>query len=230
MYDINMGEVTDEFRACWSAAGRHLGSKHESLVWLRAHLSLPIIEHMSFRLGNQIFFVELYDVEELVTTPNNNSDGLISFAKQCNAIPCLFPMKKAGNEWKALNNGWNLFNPISQEPVLPEQLITDETVVMSDWEVQDMAVVLVKNRLEESGNKIMSWQSNPAVYPSIWYEGESGPEYVIVGAVRYPVREALLPSNVSEIKSGSAKMSDIGYFISVSLAAHDDPFDPGQTE
>lgn len=230
MYDINMGEVSEEFQLCWSAAGQHLDSRSGSIVWLRAHLHPPMVEHMSFRLGNQIFFIQLYDVEGFLSTPNNNVDGLVGHAELCNAIPCLLPMKKIGNEWHVENNGWGLINPISQQIISPEELITDEVIEMSDWEIQDMAVTIIKNKLEESGKRIMSWQSDPLVYPSLWYEGDTGPEYVVVGSARRPIREAKLPLNIENIKASSAKMSGKGYFVSVVLAAHDDPFDPNAEE
>lgn len=230
MHDINMGEITEEFQKCWSAAGRHLGSRNDSIIWLRAHLSPPMIEHMSFRLGNQIFFVQIYDVEGFLTTPNNNIDGLVSFAESSKAIPCLLPMKKVGNEWHVENDGWGLIDPITKNRISPEELITDESIEMSDWEVQDMAVTIVKNQIEESGKEIMSWQSNPAVYPSLWYVGDAGPEYVVVSSARHPATEAKSPPNIENIKASSARMSDKGYFISVVLANHDDPFDPNAKE
>jgi hypothetical protein len=34
----------------------------------------------------------------------------------------------------------------------------------------------------------MSWQGNPSVDPSIWFVGDSGPEWVVVRAVSLDTR------------------------------------------
>jgi len=225
MYDINQNEVTDEFVKCWMSAGRYLDSQKGELIWLRTHLAQPMIEHLSFRLGNQIFFIQIVDVDENLTTPTNNINGLISFSKECNAIPCLLPMKKTGDEWSVVNGDWGIIDPETNKQIIPENFITDEFVEMTDWEVQDVAVTIIKNKIEESGKKLMSWQSNPQIHPSIWFVGDNGPEYVVVSSARYP-EVALPPKNIDDIKKSNSRMSDVGYFSSVVLASSDDPFDP----
>ena len=47
----------------WSAAGRHLSHQAGGQVqsWLRAHLTPPFLEHLSFSLGNQLFFIRVED-------------------------------------------------------------------------------------------------------------------------------------------------------------------------
>lgn len=57
-------KVTDDFKQCWQSAGRHLQSQVEGgLTWMRASLDEPFMEHLSFRLGNQLFFVRVIDVD-----------------------------------------------------------------------------------------------------------------------------------------------------------------------
>jgi hypothetical protein len=225
MYDIKQNDVTDEFVKCWMSAGRYLDSQKGELIWLRTHLAQPMIEHLSFRLGNQIFFIQIFDVDENLMTPTNNINGLISFSKECKAIPCLLPMKKTDGEWSVENDVWGLIDPETNKQIIPESFITDESVEMTDWEVQDGAVMIVKNKIEESGKELMSWQSNPQVHPSLWFVGDNGPEYVVVSSARYP-EEALPPKNIDDIKESNSRMSGIGYFASVVLASSDDPFDP----
>ena len=50
-HDIDMHEVSDEFAKCWQAAGRHLDSQNHrgELNWLKANLTPPFLEHLSFR-------------------------------------------------------------------------------------------------------------------------------------------------------------------------------------
>ena len=230
MYDINPGEITDEFRECWFAAGKHLESMADQVIWLRAHLSPPMIEHLSFRLGNKIFFIQIYDVDGQLTTPNNNIAGLVSFAMNSDAIGCLMPMFKRNGVWRPAETGWGLNDVLTGHPIVPEEHITDEVIEMSNWEIQDAAVTIMKNKLEQDGFEIMSWQSNPEVYPSIWFADESGPMYVVVGAGRYPLQEAPMPPTIKGIIEKASRMSDRGFFSSIVLANADDPFDPTAAE
>ena len=59
IYDIDMHEVSDEFAKCWQAAGKHLDSQSHRGEWLKASLSPPFLEHLSFRLENQVFLFAL---------------------------------------------------------------------------------------------------------------------------------------------------------------------------
>jgi hypothetical protein len=98
---------------------------------------------------------------------------------------------------------------------------------MSDWELQDFAVQVVRTQIEKEGFKLMSWQGNPNVDPAIWFIGESKrPEWVIVRAVRYPVKEAVRPPNWNDIAKDCAPTGKIGHFASVAVASTADPFDP----
>ena len=58
-----MHEVTPEFERCWLAAWQHLEAQAGGAMrsWLRVHLNPPFLEHPSFRLDNQVFFVRIED-------------------------------------------------------------------------------------------------------------------------------------------------------------------------
>jgi hypothetical protein len=112
-------------------------------------------------------------------------------------------------------------------PVCPPALINDQKLVMTDWELQDLAVQVVRDQTEKEGYELMSWNGNPAVNPSLWFVGTSGgSEWVIVRAVRYPLTEAAEPENTAELKTYFDNMGYPGHFASVSVASADDPFDP----
>ena len=63
-YQIPMNEASDEFTVCWQAARRHLLNQVDmgSLKFIRSRLTPPIQEHLSFIIGNQLFFVHVRDV------------------------------------------------------------------------------------------------------------------------------------------------------------------------
>ena len=65
---------------------------------------------------------------------------------------------------------------------------------MSDWEIHDFGVQIVVDHIKDKlGFEMISAQGNPKVDPSLWFNGESGPEWVVLRAVRYPETEGALP-------------------------------------
>jgi hypothetical protein len=48
------------------------------------------------------------------------------------------------------------------KPIDPIALVSDERIEMTDWELQDFAVQIVRDHLDKTGKKQMSWQGNPA--------------------------------------------------------------------
>jgi hypothetical protein len=110
--------------------------------------------------------------------------------------------------------------------VSPPALISVEKIVMTDWELQDMAVQVVRDQLAKEGRELMSWNGDPRVDPSLWFVGNTGPEWVVIRGVRYPETEANPPDNISELKEHFDKLGLRGHFASVAVASVDDPFDP----
>ena len=218
-------EASGEFGQCWAAAGRHLETHALGCRWLKRDLWPPFLEHISFELGNQAFFIRVEDVDGILDVPGDR-EGLFAVAEGCNGHPCILPMRRHGVEWVAHNSGWGLVNAQTGAPVDPPALVTDEPVVMTDWEMQDFAVQLVSEVLQREGRRLMSRQGNPVVNPSIWLEGESGPEWVIVRAVRFPQPDATPPNNLPEIAKYCARLGTVGHFASVGVASAYDAFDP----
>ena len=228
MYDIAMHEVSDAFAECWRAAGGHLQSlTHDGqLSWLKADLKPPFLEHLSFRMGNQLVFVRVEDIDRNVIGPGT-TNGLRTIAKGCNGFPCLMPMRQNRSEWKPEFPGWGLIDVDTGQSIDPVALISDEKIEMSDWEVHDFAVQVVRDYIvEKLKRELMSSQGNPEVDPSIWFVGEDGPEWVVVRAVKYPETEAALPKNIADIAANCARLSNTGHFASVAVVNSEDPFDP----
>ena len=227
MYKVDMGIANEDFQECWTVAGNFInncGKNYKKaelegfFSWLRAHLSPPLIEHLSFRFGNKIYFIQIYDIDYNLKTPNDNVEGLVRFSKRCSAIPCLLPMKRDQKKiWSPVGKGWCLISAIDGSQIDPIKLLTNEKIEMSDWEVHDTCVTLIKDKLYNQGNEILSWQSNPDVFPSLWYCDEEGPKYVIVGSGRYPKTEILKPKNLEDIKEEASKMSPNGFYCYVIL-------------
>lgn len=227
MHDIEMHEVSDEFARCWHAAGHHIQRQVQGPLhsWLKVNLNPPFLEHLSFRLGNQLFFIRIEDADGKLEVPGSRQ-GLRSIADGCLGHACLIPMRRGTESWMPAASGWGLLDLETGEAIDPVALVGDERIVMTDWELQDFAVQIVRDHLDKQGRKLMSCQGNPSVDPSMWFVGDHGPEWVVVRAVRYPTKSAEPPANWRAIAERCSRLSKSGYFASVSVANADDAFDP----
>lgn len=229
MYEIEMNVMSDAFFPCWEAAGTHLDKQVDGGIrsWLRGHPNPPFLEHLSFRLGNQVFFIRVEDVDGHVRGPGNPL-GFITAAKMASGIACVLPMRKKrfGGDWVADMPGWGLLDPHTRRPINPVAMVTDQKIKMTPWEVHDMAVQIVRDYLDEQGYKLMSWQGNPEVDPSIWFIGQSKqPEWVVVRSAVFPANCAERPTNWEGIAANCAKMSSVGHFASVAMVSVEQPFE-----
>ena len=146
MHDIEMHSPSKEFSKCWQAAGRHLDScaRDVELGWLKASLIPPFLEHLSFRIANQLFFIRLIDVAGRITTPGNPR-GLLAIAKGCRGHACLMPMAFSRDGWKPVEEGWGLVDIRSKKPLDPALLVTEENIEMTNWELQDFFSNYIRN-------------------------------------------------------------------------------------
>jgi len=227
-YPIPMNEASDEFRKCWIAAGRHLVSQVDtgSLKFFRAHLTPPILEHLSFILGNQIYFVHVHPFDHSASPPSPLS-ACIAAAELANGTPCVLRLKRQiDDSWTPVDAGWGLRHAESGAIVDPVASITDEKIEISDWELQDLCVQVVRDKISDSGGTILSWNSHPKVTPNLFFVDEHEKQhFVIVCCARYP-HSPVEPSNVQDIKDSVSLVTDSGYLAQVCVASAEDPFDP----
>jgi hypothetical protein len=233
MFEIEMNEMSREFLPIWQAAGEHLDAQVDGGIrsWLRAHPYPPVLEHLSFRLGNQLFFVRVEDADDQIAGPGSRR-GLLAVAQGTNGHSCILPMRKRmlRSTWVADRPGWGLVDARSGRPVDPHALVTDERIEMTDWELHDMAVQVVREHLQQQGFELMSWQGNPEVDPSIWFIGKSGrPEWVVVRAALFPDEEPERPGHWEDIARGCSHLSAIGHFAPVGICGVDQLMDPDDT-
>ena len=222
MHTIEMHQPSEAFLECWSAAGRHLQARGEGAVnWLKADPRPPFLEHLSFRLGNQLFFVRIADVDDKLLVPANPK-GFLTIADGCKGHGCLMPMRFVGGAWHAVAPGWGLIDGRTGAPVDPPSLVTDELVEITDWELHDFAVQVIRNHLEEQGATIASCTGDPNIDPAMWILREGRREWIVVRAVRYPTEPGAYPRNWDAISEYCRKVSPFGYFAAVGVANHDE--------
>jgi len=227
MFEVRQREPSQEFKNAWLAAAQFLQSKSgDGLNWIKADLTSPMAEHLSFRLGNQLFFIFIEAAEF-----NFQKMGklFLEVADAAKATPCIMPMKKRIATYEPSNSGWGLVHAKSRFSIDPVALVSDELIEMSEWELHDFAIQVVKSSLTEQGKKILSSQSSLQIDPSIWFEESKTTHWVVVRAVKYPEKEATVPNNIDEIAQGCAHMGKKGFFASIAIAGatenSDDPFD-----
>jgi hypothetical protein len=225
MYKIEQGELPQSFIEAWQYAGQHIQKMGQKQVnWLRATLNQPIAEHLSFRFGNQLFFI--YVETDVLPFVGNRQSLFLNVAREANAIPCLLKMVRKAGSYQPSLPAWGLINAETGQTVNPPSMVTNKPIVMSDWELHDFAIQVIRLYLEKQGKKVFSAQSSLHIDPSIWFESDNIPHYVVVRADRYPKQKAQRPTNLADIKQSCAAMSQSGFFASVTVANADDPFDP----
>ena len=233
MHPIEFETASSDFLSCWSAAGAHLSEINElgRKRFIRASLMPIVLEHLSFILGNQIFFIHVCDVNNEVQPPSS-IDGCIYAAGLANGVPCILEMQKDENgDWMPLNEGWGLKHAETKQLVDPQHYMTNKDVEITDWEVADVAILRVVREIEESGGTILSTNSDPNVHPSVFFVDEDEiPKFVIVIAARYPNEPELDEGLIEKIREGVSGFAKSGYIAEVTLVSADDPFDSNAKE
>lgn len=228
MYKVDAREMSPAFFHCWKAAGLHLERCGDGAAgWLRSHPYPPFLDHLSFRLGNQIFVVHIEDASGKVAGPGSKQ-GLLTLARIANAHPCVLPMRQAlpGGTWVPTHPGWGLLHAESRQPLDPVALVTDERVAMTPWELHDFAVQVVRDHLAHQGAKVVGYHSHPDVDPAIWLTHPDGRSaWVAVRAAPFPSPPPSRPANWHEIVAQCAGISQTGHFASVVVASADQPFE-----
>ncbi len=217
MFRIELHDVSDAFVECWRAAGQHLTHKlpPQHPFWLKTNLSAPFLEHLSFRLGNQLFYIRIEDADGQIDIPGSRK-LLMRIAEGSNGHACLMPMRRSGDSWRPVHPGWGLIDAVTGAPINPPALVTGEDMQMSDWEIHGFGVQVVAEHIKKRYFlERCQTQIDPEIDPSIWFEGPEGPEFVVVRArhLRPPERPATLP----EIARQCAHESRRGHYAAVEI-------------
>lgn len=218
-----MPSPNKSFIQCWVAAGKHLNAQVNGGIkrWFRAHTNPPFLEHLSFGIGNQLFFIRIEAPYDQLDIPGN-VQGLHRIAAFCRGHACLMPMRKTkSEEWEPVFPDWGLLDARTGILINPSSFENVKDIEMTAWELHDFAVQIVRDQLEKDGYRIMSWSGDPEIDPSIWFIGSSGPEWVVVRSVKYPVKKAEKPINLQIILKKLSPHSINGNFASVAFCSSD---------
>src|SRR5690606_7625075 len=131
-------------------------------------------------------------------------ERLLSVASGCNGRACIMPMRREQDGWTPDHPGWGLIDASTGEAIHPPARVTEDRIELTDWEVQDFAVQIVRNALRKQGHRVRYSQGQPGVDPSIWFSENGQPAWVAVRVARFPELVVHVPHNWHKISADCA--------------------------
>ena len=228
-YQIDSSNPPPEFFEARNVAGVTLqqqfnllpqsGSPSRDAKWLKADLTWPSFDHLTFAYRDAVFSV-LVDIVE-----NNSSSLEPKATKRCldaaalhNLIPCVFQVDR--RTMQPSSGGWNLFDLRDGTLVDPAQTPDTGTVPMSAWELQSFGVQVVRGHVTgQLGGKEHSFCDVLGIDPQIWFEDSKGNNgWVVVR--NFPVLTGEEKSDWLGFAGTNTKLQKFdGYFAAVSIAS-----------
>ena len=169
-----------------------VNSSYEGFKWIKAELTYPSFDNLTFAFKNSIFSVVIELIDEKGSSlTKQQKDRLLKACIENNLIPCTFKFKfrekndnflgrLMGNkdqldyELSAIEQGWNLYDARTNQKINPLNLASDKKTKMSKWELSNFAIQIVRNDIEKEGNQILSFCDLPEVNPQIWFKNKKG--------------------------------------------------------
>lgn len=216
-------QLPASFPAAWQFAAEHFQSRfvRGTYCWVRNHRFTPIIEHLSFRLGNQLFFVFIELPGELPFV-DDVAELFLQTAADAQAIPCLLPLLRHGDSWAPRETGWGLVDARTGDAIDPPSTEIDAPIETSEYECQALAVGLVVSQLQDEGKEIISFHPYANREPSILFRDEEGPAWIVVQFGIYPVYPHEAPRNLLFLARSLAMQEwPRGYYAPVGLCSRE---------
>lgn len=222
-------EPSGDFLQAFRAAGLALQSEfktHRGKVepsrdynWIKAELTWPSFDHLTFAFGNQVFsvLVELTDGTR-TSLSSRERQRCLDASREYGLIPCVFPVNP--RTLQPYYGGWNLFDLEERRPLVPDQVATDEAIPMSEWELRNFAIQIVRSHVEEKLNgRIHSCCDVIGIDPQIWFEdGDGGTHWIVVRF--YPaIRGGEQSEFIGLERSNPQLRPSDGHFAAVSAAS-----------
>lgn len=162
-------------------------TRHNGFTWIKAELTYPSFDHLTFAFKNSIFSVLIELIDEAGSSlADNQKDRWIKACTENNLIPCLFKIKCKAMadgffDLSPMNEVWNLFDVEGHALVDPFDVATEDPMEMSAWELQNFSIQVLRQHIEEQGHEVLSFCDLPEVNPQIWFRDlEEKTSWVIV--------------------------------------------------
>lgn len=205
----------------------------ERYNWIKTELTSPSFEDFTFSYKNAIFPVVIdvvIDGKSLLRP--ELKDRLCNQSTENDLIPCVFEVVVEGTPHKHENDGFSCFKVTSPgfnlkhaatgKYINPEEYADDSDTLMSEWELRNLAVSIVKRDIEARKEfKLVAFCDVLNVDPQIWFDDESGKMCWVIVRFQSVLDESKASdfTNVANDNKSVAKFD--GYFAPVSAAMGD---------
>lgn len=181
--DIARQQIQDQFSRYNK---RTVSSSYDGFKWIKAEFMSLSADHLSFAYKGSVFsvFVEVSD-EVSTSFEQKEKYRLLGFCHKNNLIPCLFKIEVREKQSYSLSHlndvemvpftlGWNLYHAETNERLNPEFIASDDLTPMSEWELLNFAIQIVRSDVEKQGYRLLSYCDIPDVNHQIWIEDDKG--------------------------------------------------------
>lgn len=232
-YQIDPQNPSQEFLRARDQAGvrlqeqfKRLGGRVEpqhDYRWIKADLNWPSFDHITFAYRNQVFSILVDLVQDRQgTLTTKELKRCIDACTEHNLVPCIFPVD--ARSFRPLKDGWNLSNMESGVAVVPDDCVDDIKVEMSEWELHNFAIQIVRDHIEKNmKGRILSYCDVIGIDPQIWFDDQQGNRcWVIVR--HFALIEGTESAKFKGIEARNPQLVPYdGYFAAVSVASSE-PF------
>lgn len=216
--------------------------------WMAIEVSQDASEYPHFIMRNRNQLGVIYLQVKWVDAPlsvwtEEKFNRLVGLADHLKAIPLLISINISGQVSDGVNTAKDVFDSPDIEfaltrPYLAHDLklnkewsINDydleEEIELTEWEIHDFGIQVVRESLEREGHNILGWTSKTDAPVQISAELDGVKTFIAVNTVRYPEREAIISAKqIGAAKELAGKDDAALKTASVSIASADDPFDP----
>ena len=187
--------------------------------WVKPELSWPSFDHLTFGYRNQIFSVLVASVRNgKVSLRSEEISRCLAACEENNLVPCLFLVDEVTMRPTAA--GWNLVHLESRNPISPDEMGSDLQVEMSDWELRNFSIQVVRSHIEDQGGKIDSFCDVLGIDPQIWFvDGKGQRAWAIVR--HYPQITGDEKSEWTGYERSNPRLSAFdGYHAAISIASN----------
>lgn len=227
LYSIDRPDESREYLQAWSMTGKHLQSlfnRYNHLLenpyigfcWMRSEIISPTFDSMNFRYKNRAFSILIDFVSEVSSSPTDMQrkrwrqlmshipEGAkslqISVCESNDMIPCIFPIRE--DDMSPLSSDWNLYDTRTGKKINPTDVADDSPRRISEWELLNFGISVVRNHLRDRGYHVLSYTDAPGIMPQLWFEDEHGNKNWVQVIVNRPMEITDLSSTVANEYKG----------------------------
>ena len=214
----------EEFPMLLQTAGSYLNdyfTQNVTKQWCWIQTAAPELTFQDFCIAydNYVLCIvvgwvrQTFDKDPEVLMSNQKMENLLRVCEQNNMTPCLCLFDTAGNPYI---DGCPLIDARTYEPLDLEQLTDDNEGKMSAWELQNLGVRYIFDRIQESGYTDAGYCDLLEISPQIFFRDQGAPCYVIMRSIPIGLADEKFTINAQTLESVKHYK---GYFVDLQWAA-----------